>query len=126
MRVTIETDNGHMEVDLDEFFPTSLSRMRRLFRLMRAGMTPDQLKEVRRYLVIRKAKTEDAMRVNVLGRRMQELEAALDGLKKKRNKLEAERRSLKDQMRREDQVARSSKEWIREFDYICGTEGGRK
>ena len=38
MEVTIRTDNGHLQVNLEEFLPAPAAKMRKLFMLMRNGL----------------------------------------------------------------------------------------
>lgn len=123
MRVTIETDNGHMEVDLDEFFPTSLVRVRKLFRLLQSGTDGITLRNIRSYLAgmeQRNAKAGLELQISTG-------ERELEMIKQRRNQLERDIRAAKERVRREEQIERSAKVWVREFDYIFGgDEDGTK
>ena len=60
MIVNIMTGNGHMNVDLDKFLPTTIPRIRKLFLMMREGTMKDDLDRVSGYLENRaKAAAED-------------------------------------------------------------------
>lgn len=120
MIVTIETENGHMEVDLEEFFPTSLSRTRKLFRLMQQGMSGCQLDDVRNYLKKRGDLKNIAAKRKLEESGVQQAEERLEEIKRERNKLEHQRRFIRDRIRRLEQEEKAAPTWVREFDYICG------
>jgi len=54
MLVTISTEKGCMKLDLEEFFPTTQDRVRKLFRVMRGRMPENRKEEVRDYLEYKK------------------------------------------------------------------------
>ena len=41
MRVRIRTENGYLEIVLDKFLTQPKNKVRKLFRLMEKGMTPE-------------------------------------------------------------------------------------
>ena len=41
MRVRIRTENGYLEIELDKFLTQPKNKVRKLFRLMEKGMTPE-------------------------------------------------------------------------------------
>lgn len=120
MMVIIETENGQMEVNLEKFLPTSLSRTRKLFRLMKQGMSRRQLGEVRNYLKERGSRKDLAARRRNEEVELQRVEKRLEEIKRERNDLEHQRKNIKVRLRVLEQDEKSSSTWIREFDYICG------
>lgn len=51
MIVTLKTQNGTMSVNLKEFFPASRSRVKKLFLLMGQGLTVEDKRKVKAYLL---------------------------------------------------------------------------
>lgn len=122
MEVTIKTENGTMRVRLDQFFPDTRERVRKLFRLMAGGMDDTSLAGVRDYLESTAAgdglagacsEAEDAeAAVRRLDRQISKLEYERDAEKKR----EAEART---KIRRIETMREKAHIWIGDFDEIC-------
>lgn len=120
MNVVIKTENGLLEVNLAEFFPTSLVRTRKLFRLMEQGLGDSEKENVREYLRQRGNKDRIAEERHAEEDRIQNAVEELEAVKQKRNRLEQIIRVAKAKVRILEQEEKNAQIWIREFDYICG------
>ena len=127
MIVNIETDNGHMDVNLAEFFPASLEKTRKLFRLMQEGVEPAEQEKVRAYLVDRGKHAEEMTeeeREQI--ENLQEYAARLDEqIKELKQQLDITRQRIREgnsRVRLLDAVKDRFPVWVREFDGICGRE----
>lgn len=125
MIVNIMTGNGHMNVDLDKFLPTTIPRIRKLFLMMREGTMKDDLDRVSGYLENRaKAAAED------LVEKTEELRREEEGLAKMEQELvrlrslrDAEKKritALKREIGGDRKVVDQALVWRKEFEYICG------
>lgn len=125
MIVNIMTGNGHMNVDLDKFLPTTIPRIRKLFLMMREGTMKDDLDRVSGYLENRaKAAAED------LVEKTEELRREEEGLAKMEQELvrlrslrDAEKKritEMKREMSNDRKVVDQAPVWRKEFEYICG------
>lgn len=125
MIVNIMTGNGHMNVDLDKFLPTTIPRIRKLFLMMREGTMKDDLDRVSGYLENRaKAAAED------LVEKTEELRREEEGLAKMEQELvrlrslrDAEKKritALKREIGGDRKVVDQAPVWRKEFEYICG------
>lgn len=129
MRVTIATDHGYMDVNLESFFPTSLVRIRKLFGLMRTGLRRKDKEAVRAWLVARGdaasgLKQDVAEQKADLQEYADRLTSQMDVLKKQLDVTNGRIREMKEKEKTAEAVARMSPRWIKEFDYICG--GGQR
>lgn len=120
MEVTIKTENGFMNVDLEKFFPTSLVRTRKLFHLMGEGLSASDRETVRGYLKSRGNKDRIVSELRSNESELQKVEAYLEKLKSEKNTAESQRRSINARMRALKQEEKAAAVWLREFDYICG------
>jgi len=127
MLVTISTEKGCMKLDLEEFFPTTQDRVRKLFRVMRGRMPENRKEEVRDYLEYKKqeaGKIKIDVQAEILRERekQEEMELQCEVLKK----MIAESRNvesvLREKVRIAEQVEKSAPAWIKLFDNICGGE----
>lgn len=116
MLITIKTENGHMTVELDQFFPTTVTRVRKLFRLMRQGLPEQEKAAVRDYLDTRKRQAAVDHR---------ELKRLIGDLELQRRQTEMQLRGLKGRIteakggvRAAESIEKNSEQWIREFDTI--------
>ena len=113
MIVNIMTGNGHMNVDLDKFLPTTIPRIRKLFLMMREGTMKDDLDRVSGYLENRaEAAAEDLVGKTEELRREEERLAKM--AEKKRIT------EMKREMSNDRKVVDQAPVWRKEFEYICG------
>lgn len=122
MEVTIKTENGTIRVRLDQFLPNTRTRVKKLFRIMAAGMDDITLAEVRDYL-------EKAASGNGLAgacSEAEDAEAAVRRLDRQISKLEYERDAEKKReaeartkIRRIETMREKAHIWIGDFDEIC-------
>lgn len=124
MEVEILTINGHVLVELDAYLPASVSKVRKLFRLMRSGLTRQDKLAVRAYLRER-IQNSNASEKELKSRRT-ELEAELTKLDlaymelvQQRKETRGELTSVKGQIREIGKVTDSGPSWLRMFDEIC-------
>lgn len=120
MRVTIKTENGFMNVDLEKFFPTSLVRTRKLFRLMGEGLSDSDREAAREYLRSRGNKDRIVSELRSNESELRRVEAYLEKLKSERNIAESQRRGINARIRALKQEEKAAAVRLREFDYICG------
>lgn len=123
MTVDIKTHNGHMRVELDKFFPTTVTRARKLFRLMQSGLEAQDKAAVREYIDKR---GRDAAVVQ------RELNGHIEALEQQRMLVEAQVEELRMQLRttreritvakssvrKMESLEKNSSTWLREFDQI--------
>lgn len=126
MLVTISTEKGCMKLDLDEFFPTTQDRVRKLFRVMR-GMSENKKAEVRDYLEYKKQeagkiKAEAQEEVSREREKQEEMELQCEILKQRIAESRNTESVLKEKARIAVQVEKSAPAWIKLFDDICGGE----
>ena len=125
MIVNIMTGNGHMNVDLDKFLPTTIPRIRKLFLMMREGTMKDDLDRVSGYLENRaKAAAEDLVENTEEMRREEErlakMEQELVRLRELRNAEKKRITEMKREMSNDRKVVDQAPVWRKEFEYICG------
>ena len=125
MIVNIMTGNGHMNVDLDKFLPTTIPRIRKLFLMMREGTMKDDLDRVSGYLENRaKAAAEDLVgKTEELRReeeRLEKMEQELVRLRELRNAEKKRITEMKREMSNDRKVVDQAPVWRKEFEYICG------
>ena len=125
MIVNIMTGNGHMNVDLDKFLPTTIPRIRKLFLMMREGTMKDDLDRVSGYLENRaKAAAEDLVgKTEELRReeeRLAKMEQELVRLRELRNAEKKRITEMKREMGNDRKVVDQAPVWRKEFEYICG------
>lgn len=125
MIVNIMTGNGHMNVDLDKFLPTTIPRIRKLFLMMREGTIKDDLDRVSGYLENRaKAAAEDLVEKTEELRREEErlakMEQELVRLRSLRNAEKKRITEMKREMSNDRKVVDQAPVWRKEFEYICG------
>ena len=125
MIVNIMTGNGHMNVDLDKFLPTTIPRIRKLFLMMREGTMKDDLDRVSGYLENRaKAAAEDLVgKTEELRReeeRLAKMEQELVRLRELRNAEKKRITEKKREMSNDRKVVDQAPVWRKEFEYICG------
>ncbi|HJA31766.1 MAG TPA: hypothetical protein H9956_08980 [Candidatus Eisenbergiella pullicola] len=125
MIVNIMTGNGHMNVDLDKFLPTTIPRIRKLFLMMREGTMKDDLDRVSGYLENRaKAAAEDLVgKTEELRReeeRLAKMEQELVRLRELRNAEKKRITEMKREMSNDRKVVDQAPVWRKEFEYICG------
>ena len=125
MIVNIMTGNGHMNVDLDKFLPTTIPRIRKLFLMMREGTMKDDLDRVSGYLENRaKTAAEDLMEKTEELRREEERLAKMEQeLVRLRGLRDAEKKritEMKREMSNDRKVVDQAPVWRKEFEYICG------
>lgn len=125
MIVNIMTGNGHMNVDLDKFLPTTIPRIRKLFLLMREGTMKNDLDRVSGYLENRaKTAAEDLMEKTEELRREEERLAKMEQeLVRLRGLRDAEKKritEMKREMSNDRKVVDQAPVWRKEFEYICG------
>lgn len=125
MIVNIMTGNGHMNVDLDKFLPTTIPRIRKLFLMMREGTMKDDLDRVSGYLENRaKAAAEDLVEKTEELRREEERLAKMEQeLVRLRSLRDAEKKritEMKREMSNDRKVVDQAPVWRKEFEYICG------
>lgn len=125
MIVNIMTGNGHMNVDLDKFLPTTIPRIRKLFLMMREGTMKDDLDRVSGYLENRaKAAAEDLVEKTEELRREEErlakMEQELVRLRELRNAEKKRITEMKREMSNDRKVVDQAPVWRKEFEYICG------
>lgn len=130
MIVNIETDNGQMEVNLAEFFPSDLVRIRKLFHLMQKGLETVEQEKVREYLVDRGKHAEElAGEEREQIENLQEYAARLDEqIKELKQQLDITRQRIREgetRVRLLDAVKDRFPVWVREFDHIR-MSGGRE
>ena len=129
MRVTIDTDHGYMDVNLAAFFPTSLVRARKLFKLMQTGLRREGKEAVREWLVTRgdaaaDSKREAAEQKADLQEYADRLTEQMGALKGQLDVTKRRIREVKEKEKAAEAVERMSPQWVKEFDYICG--GGQR
>ena len=125
MIVNIMTGNGHMNVDLDKFLPTTIPRIRKLFLMMREGTMKDDLDRVSGYLENRaKAAAEDLVgKTEELRREEERLAKMEQELVRLRSLRDAEKKritALKREIGGDRKVVDQAPVWRKEFEYICG------
>ncbi len=128
MIVKIKTDNGQMRVNMAEFFPNGIAKVRRLFKLMRSGTEPEELDEVRSFL---QSRGDEAGRVKEASQEnIERLEAELEEIESGVKELADRKQAVKQKIREEESRGRVARQvedmtpaWLREFDYICGGYG---
>lgn len=125
MIVNIMTGNGHMNVDLDKFLPTTIPRIRKLFLLMREGTMKNDLDRVSGYLENRaEAAAEDLVEKTEELRREEERLAKMEQeLVRLRSLRDAEKKritALKREIGSDRKVVDQAPVWRKEFEYICG------
>ncbi len=125
MIVNIMTGNGHMNVDLDKFLPTTIPRIRKLFLMMREGTMKDDLDRVSGYLENRaKAAAEDLVgKTEELRREEERLAKMEQELVRLRSLRDAEKKritEMKREMSNDRKVVDQAPVWRKEFEYICG------
>lgn len=125
MIVNIMTRNGHMNVDLDKFLPTTIPRIRKLFLMMREGTMKDDLDRVSGYLENRaEAAAEDLVEKTEELRREEERLAKMEQeLVRLRSLRDAEKKritEMKREMSNDRKVVDQAPVWRKEFEYICG------
>ena len=125
MIVNIMTGNGHMNVDLDKFLPTTIPRIRKLFLMMREGTMKDDLDRVSGYLENRaEAAAEDLVEKTEELRREEERLAKMEQeLVRLRSLRDAEKKritALKREIGGDRKVVDQAPVWRKEFEYICG------
>lgn len=124
MRVRIWTDHGIMEVELEKFFPASQADTRKLFKLMRRGMRPEKLAEVRRFLEERgpfaaEVKQAAEQEAESLRTYQEELDRRIRDLKQRYKTNQSRIRDLGTQIRLAEAVEKQTPSWLRLFDEIC-------
>lgn len=125
MIVNIMTGNGHMNVDLDKFLPTTIPRIRKLFLLIREGAAKEDMDRIPGYLEGRaKTAAEDLAEKAVELRREEErlatLEQELTRLRELRDAGKKRITTLKREMSSDKRVVDQAPIWGKEFEYICG------
>ncbi len=128
MEVTIKTENGTMRVRLDQFLPDTRTRVRKLFRLMAAGMDGAALAEVRGYL--EKAAAGDGLaaacsEAEEAGAAVRRLDRQISGLKYERDAEKGRLTKAKAVVRRIEMMREKAPVWIGDFDAICGGKDDR-
>ena len=118
MIVNIMTGNGHMNVDLDKFLPTTIPRIRK-------GAAKEDMDRIPGYLEGRaKTAAEDLAEKAVELRREEERLAALEQeLTRLRELRDAEKKritALKREMSSDKRVLDQAPIWGKEFEYMCG------
>lgn len=126
MLVTISTEKGCMKLDLDEFFPTTQDRVRKLFRVMR-GMSENKKAEVRDYLEYKKQeagkiKAEAQEEVSREREKQEEMELLCETLKQRIAESRNRESALKEKARIAAWVEKSAPMWLKLFDDICGRQ----
>ncbi len=124
MLVTIQTEKGSMKLDLEEFFPTTQDRVRKLFRVMR-GMPENKKAEVRDYLEYKKqesGKIKAGVQKEVSRERekQEEMELLCETLKQRIAESRNRESALREKARIAAWVEKSAPMWLKLFDDICG------
>lgn len=125
MKVEIRTANGQMTVDLEQFLPTTISRIRKLFILMREGASNETLERVSSYLLEKKTVAEES-RMDLeeeqadLERHLNHLEGEIADLRKGRDQTKKRITAIKADIRKVQQIEGMAPVWRKEFEYICG------
>lgn len=125
MKIRINTENGCMDVDLVAFFPNTLTKTRKLFKLIRTGCRRQDQELIRDWLVLQG--TFAAAIRNEEAEKIADLQEHLENLKKKQEDLKLQygitRKRIceaEGALRLAEQMERQSPVWVKEFDYICG------
>ena len=100
MTVMILTENGKMIVDLEQFFPASREKVRKLFRLMDRGLDEEEKQKVRLWLARCAA-----------GRKSGSLTAALSEAEKEQERIDRMIADLKRRIRVEKEMTRKAPGW---------------
>ena len=109
MTVMILTENGKMIVDLEQFFPASREKVRKLFRLMDRGLDEEEKQKVRLWLARCAA-----------GGKSGSLTAALSEAEKEQERIDRMIADLKRRIRGEKEMTRKAPGRIRDFEVACG------
>lgn len=128
MTVDIKTYNGHMQVELDEFFPTTAPRVRKLFRLMQTGLSAQDKTAVREYISRRGRDAADTQKelkehVENLEQQLMQTENQMEGLRMQLRTTREQIAAAKSTVRKMESLEKNSGTWIREFDQIIGIDG---
>lgn len=125
MIVTLKTQNGTMSVNLKEFFPASRSRVKKLFLLMEQGLTVEDKRKVKAYLLELQAGVEKDLQVNE--RNLASQQAELLDLEEKINQMKAQQKVKKENIAGLDRKIKKDKKtrdalpvWLQDFGEVCG------
>ena len=125
MIVTLKTQNGTMSVNLKEFFPASRSRVKKLFLLMGQGLTVEDKRKVKAYLLELQAGVEKDLQVNE--RNLASQQAELLDLEEKINQMKAQQKVKKENIAGLDRKIKKDKKtrdalpvWLQDFGEVCG------
>lgn len=128
MRISIKTQNGRMEVDLTAFFPDSMARVRRLFRLISAGCGSQEQEQVREWLVLHgqlaaEVHRKEEQKAARLQQELEELETRMAQMKQQHSDIKRRLRGAAAVSGTAARVVKMTPDWVREFDRICGGRG---
>lgn len=125
MQIKINTGNGCMDVDLAAFFPNSMAKTRKLFRLISAGCGRQDQETVRDWLILQ-GTTAAAVRDEET-EKIADLQEHLESLEKKREELKLQCEIVRKRVREAEGILKSAEQmekqspvWVKEFDRICG------
>lgn len=125
MVVKIQTVNGSMAVELEQFFPAPRAKARKLFRLMETGMSPEDKQAVRAWLEQQKQSAEKKVSLFTayipqaeqnIANRAREIAELKVALQKEKSRIA----EMKKGMKTAEQVARNAPAWIKDFEEFCG------
>ena len=111
MRVRIRTENGYLEIELDKFLTQPKNKVRKLFRLMEKGMTPEEKRHVLEYLTAR----ETSERTAVCRKVVSELEQKLLKLLEEERELKQAISRARAEQQDEVMVQRALPAWEEQF-----------
>lgn len=111
MRVRVQTENGYLEIELDKFLTQPKSKVRKLFRLMEKGMTPEEKRRVLEYLTARKTLERTAICRKVVS----ELEQKLLKLLEEERELKQAISRARAEQQEEEMIQRTLPAWEEQF-----------